>query len=70
MNGFLLECLYPTGWRRTGEIYWRFCDANGTCERLIRDRLIRAARILPVTIHADAVAMFEATADTEVAEHA
>ncbi len=55
MNGFLLECLYSTGWRRGGEIYWRLQDATTAGRRLLNSHRIRAARILPVSVAAQAV---------------
>ena len=28
MQAFLLEQLFPTGWRRSGELFWRLSDAE------------------------------------------
>ena len=28
MQAFLLEQLFPTGWRRSGDLFWRLSDAE------------------------------------------
>jgi excisionase family DNA binding protein len=38
MNGFILEQLFPTGWRRDSQIFWRFSDATTEAERTITAR--------------------------------
>ncbi len=54
MQGFLIERLYPTGWRRDGEIWWRFCDATVECDRSLREELILGVRVLAVQVHPQA----------------
>lgn len=55
MTGFIIERLYPTGWRRSGEVYWRFTDALTACDRAISEDCARAVRILPVLVHGQPV---------------
>lgn len=55
MNGFILECLQPTGWHRSGEIYWRLIDAESAGRQLLKRHRIREARVLPVTVDLNAV---------------
>lgn len=55
MNGFLLESLYPNGWRRSGEVFWRFSDAKAASDRLVLSRGIRAARVLTVEVNPKAI---------------
>lgn len=55
MRAFLLERLYPTGWRRCGELFWRLSDAARESERLIRKLDARGVRILSVRIDPDPV---------------
>lgn len=50
MSGYILETLFPTGWRRTGEIFWRFADAEREANRRLADDAARAVRILSVLI--------------------
>lgn len=56
MTGFVLERLFPTGWRRSSELYWRLSDAERESHRTIRDDNARAVRILSVRVNPDAVA--------------
>ena len=56
MTAFLLERLYPSGWRRGGELFFRFADANREADRLVRENSVRGVRVLPVRIGANAVA--------------
>lgn len=49
MSGFLLERLFPTGWRRTGEVYWSYLDAESEANRALEDGA-RSVRILSVSI--------------------
>ncbi len=66
MDAYLLECLFPTGWRRTGEIYWRYADALTAANLAIRDSSARAVRVLPVRVSSDAVMKIEAPHAPEV----
>jgi len=50
VNGFLLEVLFPTGWRRAGDIHWRFADAELAARQALDEDLARAARVLPVQV--------------------
>ena len=53
MTGFLLELLYPTGWRRSGELYWRLGDCIAAGEEALDDGA-RGYRCLPAVIQAEA----------------
>jgi hypothetical protein len=55
MQGFLLERLYPMGWRRSGELYWRLTDAERELQRAMRDDCARGVRILSVRVNPEAV---------------
>ena len=55
MQAFLLERLYPTGWRRSGELYWRLTDAERESQRAINECTARGVRVLSVRINPDAV---------------
>lgn len=55
MHAFILERLYPTGWRRCAELYWRFSDAARESQRLIGEHDARGVRVLSVRINPDAV---------------
>ena len=55
MTAFLLERLNPTGWRRGGELFFRFADANREANRLVRENDVRGVRVLPVRISSQAV---------------
>lgn len=59
MNAFLLECLYPTGWRRMSELHWRYADASDAASKLIATKTVRSVRVLAATIQADAVCTLE-----------
>ena len=65
MQGFVLEQLFPTGWRRNCQLFWRFRDAEHEADRVLRDCEARGVRILSVRIQADAV--FEKLSESEVA---
>jgi hypothetical protein len=67
MSGFVLERLFPTGWRRTGELYWRYKDAIHEATRSIREDGARSVRILSVRI-GDEVEQVNAT-ELELAEN-
>ena len=55
MQAFLLERLFPTGWRRGGELFFRLSDATREADRLVTTHELRGVRILPVRILSDAV---------------
>ena len=61
MQGFILECLYPTGWRRSGELYWRLSDAERELQRAMQEDEARGVRVLAV--HINPVAVIEQLAD-------
>jgi hypothetical protein len=54
VHAFILELLFPTGWRRSGELYWRVVDAEFAARRALADTA-RGARVLPVRVSATAV---------------
>ena len=55
MHAFLLEQLFPTGWRRSGDLFWRLSDAERESKRCIRDENVRGVRVLSVRVNPDAV---------------
>ena len=55
MQAFLLERLFPTGWRRSGELYWRLSDAEQESQRTMQEQKVRGVRVLSVRINPDAV---------------
>ncbi len=55
MQAFLLERLFPTGWRRSGELYWRLSDAEHESQRTMQEQKVRGVRVLAVRINPDAV---------------
>jgi hypothetical protein len=56
MEAFILETLVSTGWRRSGETYWTLDTAITAGRQMIRRKLARRVRVLPVSIGHDAVA--------------
>ncbi len=56
MDAFILETLTSTGWRRGGETYWTLGSAQEAGRRLIRRKLARRVRIMPVQVGLQAVA--------------
>jgi hypothetical protein len=50
MNAFLLETLLSKGWRRGGEVFWTPEDATSAGQDLIRRKLARRVRILPIEV--------------------
>lgn len=66
MTGFILERLCPTAWRRVGNIYWRYMDAQRAAELLLRDGEVDGVRILPVRIASQAV--WESVVETSAEE--
>lgn len=66
MSGFILECLYATGWKRAGDLYWRLADAKAEANKRVRGNA-RACRVLPVTIEeAEAYSVEQPEARTSV----
>jgi hypothetical protein len=55
VQAFVLEHLFPTGWRRDGQLFWRFGDAEREASRILKDGEARGVRILPVRVNSDAV---------------
>ena len=56
MEAFILETLVSTGWRRSGETYWTIDTALAAGRKMIRRKLARQVRVLPVQIGHNAVA--------------
>ena len=56
MDAFILETLVSTGWRRSGETYWTLDVAIAAGREMIRRKLARRVRVLPVHIDHNAVA--------------
>lgn len=57
MDAFILETLTSTGWRRSGETFWTQDAAEKEAHRLVRRKLARQVRILPVSVDLRAVAV-------------
>ena len=55
MQAFLLERLFPTGWRRSRDLYWRLSDAERESQRTMQEQKVRGVRVLSVRINPDAV---------------
>ena len=66
MQAFLLERLYPTGWRRSGELYWQLSEAEHESRRTLKDQQARAVRVLTVRVNPEAI--MEWTGDVTFAE--
>ena len=56
MEAFILETLVSSGWRRSGDTYWTLDTAIAAGRELIRRKLARRVRVLPVRIDHNAVA--------------
>jgi len=56
MLAYLIERLYPGGWRRDGEVHWRLGDAMAAADAAVADDLVRGYRILAAQINPAAVA--------------
>jgi hypothetical protein len=54
VQGYLIELLFPTGWRRPGEIYWRFADAEHAARQAVAESA-RAARVIPLRVSENSV---------------
>lgn len=57
MQAYILEKLFSTGWQRGGETYWTLDAAVDAGNRLIRRKLARGIRVLPVNVELEAVAV-------------
>lgn len=68
MDAYILETLTFTGWRRKGELYWRYSDVLRAAKNEVEDSA-RAVRVLPVRVHSDALLNFEAAPKTTGADH-
>jgi hypothetical protein len=55
MVAYLLERLYPAGWRRGGEMYWRLGDAVAAGEAAIEDDVVGGYRVLVANVNPQAV---------------
>ena len=62
MDAFILETLVSTGWRRSGETYWTLDAAVTAGRALIRRKLARRVRVLPIHVDPNAVAELPAVA--------
>ena len=56
MNGYLLDILGRRGWRRGGEVFWTLEDAKKAGTMMVKKRIVRQVRILPVDVALDSVA--------------
>ncbi|MEE3368794.1 MAG: hypothetical protein VX346_05575 [Planctomycetota bacterium] len=61
MQAFLLERLFPTGWRRSGELFWQWSEAERESRRTIREQKVRGVRVLAVRVNPDAVVEWTGT---------
>jgi hypothetical protein len=66
VQGFILEILFPTGWRRNGQILWRYGDAIRESTRVLAASGVRGIRILTVSVHPEAIHERIAEQDMEV----
>ena len=55
MQAFLLERLYPTGWRRSGDLFWQLSEAERESRRTIQEQKVRGVRVLSVRVNPDAI---------------
>jgi len=62
MRGYILEILLLRGWRRGGEVFWTEDDANRAGGAMLKRRLARQVRILPVEVDLQPVAELPAQA--------
>jgi hypothetical protein len=56
MDAYILETLVSAGWRRSGETYWTLDAAIAAGRQMIRRKLARQVRVLPVHVGSAAVA--------------
>lgn len=66
MEAYLLETLVSTGWRRSGNTYWTLDDALAAGRSLIRRKLARRVRVLPIEVGQSVVATLPADPGGEV----
>ncbi|MFZ1933584.1 MAG: hypothetical protein WCB27_18805 [Thermoguttaceae bacterium] len=64
MEAFILETLVSTGWRRSGETYWTLDAALAAGRQMIRRKLARRVRVLPIHVDHNAVAELPAVASS------
>ena len=50
MQAFVLETLLSKGWRRGGEIFWTPEEATAAGRALVRRKIARGVRVLPVDV--------------------
>ena len=68
METFILETLVSTGWRRSGDTYWTLDTAIAAGRDMIRRKLARRVRVLPVCIDHNAVAELPAVESSREAQ--
>lgn len=56
MQAYILETLLLKGWRKGGEVFWTVEDATGAGRTLLKRKLARAVRVLPLEVTLDPVA--------------
>jgi hypothetical protein len=56
MQAFLMELLLTKGWRRGGEVFWTEADAVREGRALMRRKVAKGYRVLPVAVSTEAVA--------------
>jgi hypothetical protein len=56
MSPFILEILVQRGWRRGGEIFWTIEDAKRAGDTMLKRRIARRVRVLPVNVELQPVA--------------
>jgi len=56
MEAYLFEILLTRGWRRGGEIYWTLDDAKRQAGAMVKQKIARRVRILPVEVGLQPVA--------------
>lgn len=50
MSGFIIESLYPSGWRRSSQVYWRYQDAVREAETQLAEEEASAVRVLAIRV--------------------
>ena len=68
MDAYILETLVSAGWRRSGETYWTLDSASAAGRQMIRRKLVRQVRVLPVRVDCTAVAELPAVETSRGAE--
>jgi hypothetical protein len=56
MDAFLLETLLSKGWRKGGEVFWTVEDATTAGRTLVKRKIARGVRVLPVSVGLQPVA--------------